>query len=193
VRNGIWKREENRGEEIQGKTIGIIGFGNMGSTFAKKLRGLEAKIIAYDKYLEIDSNEFDFVEQVSMEAVFESADIVSLHLPLSEETNYFADEKFFNAFKKPIYFINTARGKNVDTSALCDAMKNNKVKGAALDVLEYESSSFEKIDANHLPEPFKYLISSDRAILTPHIAGWTHESNIKIAEVLVNKIQSLVK
>ena len=188
VRNGIWKREENRGDEIQGKTIGIIGFGNMGKSFSKKLIGFEAKILAYDKYVEIESATFSNVEQVEMEAIFERCDIVSLHLPLSEETNYFADEHFFNAFKKPIYFINTARGKNVDTAALCNAMKNGKVKGAALDVIEYESTSFEKLDATQLPAPFQYLAASDKAILTPHIAGWTHESNIKIAEVLVEKI-----
>lgn len=193
VRNGLWRREENRGIELQGKTIAIIGFGNMGSTFAKRLRGFDVNILAYDKYITINKNAFPWVQQVELNEIYKHAEIVSLHLPLTAETNYFVDDKFLSSFSKPVWLINTARGKNVNTQALVEALKNGRVKGAALDVLEYEALSFEQLDASSFPEPFKYLVASDKVILSPHIAGWTHESNEKIAKVLAEKIINLYK
>jgi D-3-phosphoglycerate dehydrogenase len=189
VRNGIWIREGNRGTEIQGKTIGIIGYGNMGSAFAQRLKGFGVTVLAYDKYKKNFSDEY--AKEATLEELFEKADIVSLHLPLTEETHYIANNNFFKKFKKNIYLINTARGKNVKTDDLVENIKSGKVLGACLDVLEYESVSFEALDPNKMPEPFKYLIQSDKVILTPHIAGWTFESHEKIAETLVRKIKAL--
>jgi len=189
VRKGIWLREENRGREIQGKTIGIIGYGNMGMAFAQRLKGFDCKVLAYDKYKKDFSD--DYAKEATMVELFEEADIVSLHLPLTEETHYLANTYFFKKFKKNIYFINTARGKNVNTADLVEQIKTGKVLGACLDVLEYESVSFEALDASKLPEPFKYLIVSDKVVLTPHIAGWTFESHEKIAQTLVRKILAL--
>jgi len=193
VRNGIWKREENRGIEIQGKTIAVIGFGNMGKAFAKKLQGFDANIIVYDPYITISKSEFPYVTQVSLEEVFNQSDIISLHVPLTSETNQMVNESFLNSFKKEITLINTARGKVVNTQALVDGMKSGKVKYAALDVLEYESVSFENLDASKLPEAFQYLIKSDRVLLSPHIAGWTLESNVKIATTMANKMIAAFK
>ncbi|MEI2758827.1 MAG: NAD(P)-dependent oxidoreductase [Bacteroidia bacterium] len=186
VRKGIWLREENRGIELQGKTVGIIGFGNMGSAFAKKLSGFDVNIIAYDPYKTIDTVEYPYIKQVSLVQLQKEADIISLHVPLTTETKYMINDTFINLCKKEIYIINTARGKCVNTADLVKHLKTGKVKGTCLDVHEYETSSFEKLET--LPEPFEYLINSDKTILTPHIAGWTHESNKKIAEVLVKKI-----
>ena len=191
VRKGIWKREENRGDEIQGKTIGIIGFGNMGTAFAKKLQGFEAILLTYDPYITIDKQQYPYVQQVSLETIFEQADIISLHVPLTKETNKMVNADFLNKFKKPIRLINTARGKVVDTEGLMEAMKMEKVIAVALDVLEYETISFENIDASQLPIPYHYLINSERSILSPHIGGWTHESNEKIAQTLAKKITAL--
>lgn len=193
VRNGIWKREENRGVEIQGKTIAIIGFGNMGKTMAKKLQGFDANILVFDPYLTISEEEYPYVKQVALNQIFEQADIISLHVPLTEETNQMVNDDFLNSFEKEITVINTARGKVVNTQALVDALKSGKVKYAALDVLEYESVSFENLDASKLPEAFQYLIQSDRVLLSPHIAGWTLESNLKIATTLANKMIAVFK
>lgn len=191
VRKGIWIREGNRGTEIQGKTIAIIGYGNMGSAFAEKLSGFDANVIAYDKY-KIGFSEL-YIKEVQMDEVFREADILSLHVPLTDETRLMVNQDYLNKFQKPIYLINTARGQCVDTEALMDAVDKGKVQGAALDVLEYEKLSFENLDAANLPEPFKRLISSDKVILSPHIAGWTHESNLKMAKVLVEKIEKVWK
>ncbi|MFM7016207.1 MAG: NAD(P)-dependent oxidoreductase [Bacteroidota bacterium] len=193
VRNGIWKREENRGIEIQGKTVAVIGFGNMGKAFAKKLQGFECTILVYDPYLDINKAEFPYVTQVDLPKIYEDADIVSLHVPLTEETNQMVDHRFIYSFKKEITLINTARGKVVNTLSLVEAMNDKKVKYAALDVLEYEATSFENLDASQLPEAFQYLIQSDRVLLSPHIAGWTLESNIKIATILANKMIAVFK
>jgi D-3-phosphoglycerate dehydrogenase len=189
VREGVWIREGNRGREIQGKTIGIIGYGNMGSAFAQRLNGFDCTVLAYDKYLTKYSDEY--AKEVTMEELFEKADIVSLHLPLTDETHHLANNNFFKKFKKNIYLINTARGKNVKTDDLVEQLKSGKVSGACIDVLEYESVSFEALDASKLPEPFQYLIKSDKVVLTPHIGGWTYESHEKIAETLVKKIKLL--
>ena len=188
VRNGNWIREGNRGYELGGKTIGILGYGNMGQAFAKRLKGFDVQVLAYDKY---KTNYTDkFAVEASMESLFAETDILSLHLPLTDETNYLIDNEFFNAFHKPIYLINTARGKIVDTSAVVQNLKSGKVLGAALDVLEFEKYSFENLLSNqkNIPTSLSYLLKSEQVILSPHIAGWTHESNEKIASVLVDKI-----
>jgi len=186
VRKGIWKREENRGVELGGKIVGIIGYGNTGSAFARKLRGFDVKILAYDKYKSDFSNEF--VNEVSLEDLFENADIISLHIPLTDETRFMVDNNFISSFKKDIYLINTSRGKILKTSDLIHNLENNRVIGACLDVLEFEGLSFEDLDNVNLPVAFKQLIEMENVILSPHIAGWTHESNVKLSEVLANKI-----
>lgn len=187
VRNGKWIREGNRGLEIKGKTIGIIGYGNMGSAFAQRLKGFEANVIAYDKYKFNYSNEF--ITEKTMDDLFNQTDILSLHVPLTEETQFMVNNEYINRFKKDIYIINTSRGKVLKTDDLVKNMKTGKVLGAALDVLEYEQVSFENLhSANDLPEAFQYLIKSNKTVLTPHIAGWTHESNIKLSEFLADKI-----
>jgi len=183
VKKGIWLREENRGEEILGKTFGIIGYGNMGKAVAKRLSGFGCKTIFYD----IKPNLSDeFAAQVSFQELQENADILSLHTPLTEDTLYMIDEEFISKMKKNFYFINTARGKNLKTSALVNALKSGKIKGACLDVLEYEKTSFENLETKN--EDLEYLLNSEKAIITPHIAGWTHESKIKLAQVIVDKI-----
>lgn len=186
VRKGIWKREENRGVELGGKTVGIIGYGNTGSAFARKLRGFDVKILAYDKYKKGFSNEF--VTETSLEDLFENADIVSLHIPLTEETRFMVNHNFISSFKKNIYLINTSRGRILRTSDLIKNLDNAKVIGACLDVLEFEGLSFENLDNENLPTEFKQLIKKDNVILSPHIAGWTYESNVKLSEVLAKKI-----
>ena len=186
VRTVKWLREENRGVELGGKTIGIVGYGNTGSSFAKKLSGFGVNILVYDKYKKNFGSEF--VKESSLEEIFEKADVLSLHIPLTEETNYLVNDAFINKFKKNIYVINTSRGRCLNTADLVKNLKSGKVLGACLDVLEYEAVSFEEIDFSKIPEPMQYLVKSDKVILTPHIAGWTHESNVKIAEVLAGKI-----
>jgi D-3-phosphoglycerate dehydrogenase / 2-oxoglutarate reductase len=186
VRQGIWLRAENRGLEIKGKTVAIIGYGNMGSAFAKRLRGFECRILAYDKYKTGFSD--IFVEETTMKTIFEKADILSLHVPLTHETTWLVDNKYLNRFSKNILLINTARGKVVKTADLVKKLKSGKVIGAALDVLEYEKLSFEGIESSQLPEDFQYLINSDDVVLSPHIAGWTHESHYKLAKVIADKI-----
>ncbi|PLX23712.1 MAG: hydroxyacid dehydrogenase, partial [Salinivirgaceae bacterium] len=191
VRNGIWRREENRGAEIKGKTIGIIGFGNMGSTFAKKLQGMEMQILAYDKYKKNYAPAY--VKETSLEKLFKESDIISLHVPLTEETRFMVNDDFLKRFSKQIIVINTARGKVLQTEALVKAMKSGKVTGACLDVLEYEATSFENLFSEKLPEAFEYLKNSERVILSPHIAGWTHESNVKLSSILAEKIIEYMK
>lgn len=191
VRNGIWLRAENRGYEIKDKTVGIIGFGNMGSAFAKKLSGFECRILAYDKYKTGFGNES--VTEASMQELRDNCDILSIHLPLTAETQYLVNEAFLAGFKKDIYFINTARGKCVHTGDLVNALKSGKIKGACLDVLEYEKVSFEGIAAGNMPEPMRYLVDSERVILSPHIAGWTHESNYKMSRLIAEKMLAVLK
>ncbi len=186
VRQGIWKRAENRGYEIGGKTIGIIGMGNMGSAFAQRLQGFDCKILAYDKYKTVSSNHY--ITAATLDQIYEQADIVSIHLPLTAETTNYINDEFINSFKKNIYVINTARGKCLHTADLVKHLKSGKVLGACLDVLEYESVSFEQFAVDELPEPMQYLIKSDQVILTPHIAGWTHESNYKLSKCIAEKM-----
>ena len=191
VRSGKWNRELNRGIELKGKTVGIIGYGNMGSSFAECLKGFSCKILAYDKYKSGFGNQY--VTEATLDELKEKADVISIHTPLTDETHFMLNNDFFNALKKPAYIINTARGKCLNTVHLVEQIKSGKILGACLDVLEYESVSFEKINSATFPEPLKWLINSDKVVLTPHIAGWTHESNFKIAEVLVKKICSVFK
>ena len=189
VREGKWIREENRGIELMGKTVGIIGYGNMGSAFAERLRGFGVKVLVYDRYKKGFEN--DIIIETTLENIFKETDILSLHTPLTKETAYFINDSFINNFKKKIYIINTARGKCLNTADLVKNIKSGKVTGACLDVLEYEMVSFENLDSSNLPEAFQYLIKSDKVVLSPHIAGWTKESNEKIAKVLAQKIINL--
>jgi D-3-phosphoglycerate dehydrogenase len=191
VRRGLWLREENRGIEIEGKTVGIIGYGNMGSAFAEKISGFGATVIAYDKYKTGFSN--GFVSEVSLETLFEQTDILSLHVPLTEETRFMVHREFLEKFKKPVWLINTSRGKVVKTSDLVGALRSGKVKGACLDVLEFEGLSFENLEADKLPQAFSDLVQMENVILSPHVAGWTHESNRKLATTIVRKVAALLK
>ncbi|MDP6909823.1 MAG: NAD(P)-dependent oxidoreductase, partial [Flavobacteriales bacterium] len=171
VRNGLWLREENRGEEILGRTIGIIGYGNTGTAFAKRLVGFGVLTYAYDKYKKgfTDSH----VIETNMESIYQEAEIISLHVPLTEETTHMVNDEFFDCLSSPIYLINTSRGAVVDTEALVRAMESGKVLGACLDVLEYEKFNFERIENSDLPEAMQYLLNSNKVVLTPHVAGWT--------------------
>ncbi|MGA9211925.1 2-hydroxyacid dehydrogenase [Kaistella sp.] len=183
VKNGIWKREENRGDELLGKTFGIIGYGNMGKATAKRLSGFGVNVIFHDILPNLSD---EFATQVSLETLKKEADIISLHLPITKETHYLFDEKFISEMAKDFYFVNTARGENVNTKDLVEALKSGKIKGAALDVLEYEKPSFENIATKN--EDLEYLLHSEKAIVTPHIAGWTIQSKEKLAQVIVDKI-----
>lgn len=189
VRNGIWLREENRGYEIEGKTVGIIGYGNMGKAFAKKLQGFDCQVLCYDIKRQVGNQD---ATQVSLEELQQKTDILSLHTPLTPETTNMIDAAFIARFKKPFWFINTARGKSVITSDLVAALHTGKILGAGLDVLEYEKSSFENLfqEDGKMPEAFQYLIKSNKVLLSPHIAGWTIESKEKLAQTIVNKIKN---
>lgn len=189
VRQGIWIRDNNRGTEIKGKTVALIGYGNTGTEFARRLMGFGANVMAYDKYKTGFGTEH--VKEVQMEEVFSEADILSLHVPLTEETFHLINKEYITRFRKPIYLINTSRGQCVNTSDLMDAIDSGKVQGAALDVLEIEKLSFENLDTSNIPDTFKRLFHSEKVILSPHIAGWTHESHYKLAKVLVEKIRDL--
>lgn len=187
VREGKWLREANRGIELDGKTVGIIGYGNTGKAFAKKLSGFDVTVLCYDIKPDVDDKN---CKQVSLEELQTRADIVSLHTPQTPLTLGMVNSQFINQFKKPFWFINTARGKSVITKDLVTALKSGKILGAGLDVLEYEKTSFENLFSSELPEAFQYLIKSENVILTPHIAGWTVESKEKLAQTIVNKIKA---
>lgn len=186
VRKGVWDREGNRGVELDGKTVGIIGFGNNGSAFAKKLVGFDVEVYAYDKYKSDFGSEQ--VTECDLDTIFERCDVVSFHIPQNEETLFMANEAFFNKFQKSIYVINLARGKIIQTSALVAALKSGKVLGACLDVLEYESSSFENAFYEQNSPSLDYLLKSDQVLFSPHVGGWTNESYFKLSNVLADKI-----
>ena len=188
INKGFWNRESNRGEELKGKTIGIIGYGHNGKATAEKLVSFGLTILYYDKYAQVPDNKH--IKSASLATIFNEADVVSLHLPLTEETHYFADSDFFTAFRKPIYFLNIARGKIVDTSALVTALKSGIVKAAGLDVPEYEETNFERLLNDQHSEHLAFLKQAPNVILTPHIAGWTMESNFLLSDVLADKILS---
>ena len=188
IRSGKWLREANRGIELDGKTVGIIGYGNMGKSFAKKLRGFEVEVLCYDIKPNVgDEN----AQQVSLAALQEKATVLSLHTPQTPLTNQLVNAEFIKNFKHNFWLINTARGTAVATEDLVYALKTGKVLGAGLDVLEYEKSSFESLfsDAS-FPEAFRYLISAPQVVLSPHVAGWTQESHEKLAQTIVDKIKA---
>ena len=186
IKNGKWLREENRGWELDGKTVGIIGYGNMGKSFAKKLRGFDCNVICYDI---LPDKGDENAKQVTLVDFFRQADIVSLHTPQTPQTEKMINTAFINSFAKSFWLLNTARGKSVVTDDLVHALQNGKVLGAGLDVLEYEKASFEDFFSDgQMPESFKYLLEADNVILTPHIAGWTLESKEKLAQIIVDKI-----
>ena len=187
VRNGKWDREGNRGMELEGKTVGIIGYGNMGKAFAKKLKGFDVEVICYDLVGGVgDEN----ARQVGIMEFKQRSEVVSLHVPQTPSTISMINTDFLKDFKNPLWLINTARGKCVVTEDLVVAMKEGKVLGAGLDVLEYEKKSFEDMfGGSELPEAFTYLIKANNVLLTPHVAGWTVESKIKLAQTVVDKIK----
>ena len=188
VKSGQWKREANRGHELEGKTIGIIGYGNMGKSFAKKLRGFDVTVLCHDILPNMgDSN----ANQVSLSELQERADVLSLHTPWTPETDKMINADFINQFKKSFWLINTARGNSVVTADLVEALKSGKILGAGLDVLEYEKLSFETLFEGEKPAAFEYLLQAENVLLTPHIAGWTFESHQKLAQTIVDKIKAI--
>ena len=194
IRNGKWLREENRGIELDGKTIGLIGYGNMGKSFAKKLRGFDVEVLCYDLKPGVSDEN---CAQVSLEEIQEKSDVLSLHTPETELTKNMIDSEFINRFQKNFWLINTARGSSVVTQDLVSALQSGKVLGAGLDVLEYEKSSFENLFKRNstsaeveLPEAFQSLVNSDNVLLSPHVAGWTLESKRKLAQTIVDKIKN---
>ena len=185
VKSGQWNRESNRGTELDGKTVGIIGYGNMGKSFAKKLSGFDVEVLCYD----ILPNKGDEnAKQVSLQEIQQKADVLSLHIPWTPETDKMVNTTFINQFSKPFWFINTARGKSVVTADLVSALQSGKILGAGLDVLEYEKLSFETLFEGEKPAAFEYLLNANNVLLSPHIAGWTFESKEKLAQVIVDKI-----
>ena len=187
VRKGIWKRTENWGTELKGKTIGVIGYGFMGEAFVQRLMGFGVKVLVYDKYKSNYVQGINYITESNMNDLFIESDVLSLHLPLTNETKHLVNSEFIQRFQKNIYLINTARGGIVNLSDLAEEIKRGKVLGACLDVFEFEDVSFETTQTENTEE-MKYLTQSDRVLLSPHIAGWTHESNEKIARVLGEKI-----
>ena len=189
VRNGKWDREGNRGVELEGKVVGIIGYGNMGKAFAKKLKGFDVdEVICYD----IEGGvEDENARQVGIMELHQRTDVLSLHVPQTASTIGMINSEFLNKFHKNIWIINTARGKCIKTEDLVSALKAKKVLGAGLDVLEYEKSSFENMfTGDGLPEAFEYLTKADNVLLSPHVAGWTVESKTKLAQTIVDKVKS---
>ena len=189
VRNGKWNREGNRGLELEGKVVGIVGYGNMGKAFAKKLKGFDVdEVICYD----IEGGvEDDNARQVGIMELHQRTDVLSLHVPQTEKTIGMVNSEFINKFHSSFWVLNTARGKCINTTDLVKSLKSGKILGAGLDVLEYEKSSFEDMFTDKkLPEAFQYLIKAENVLLTPHVAGWTVESKIKLAQTVVNKIKA---
>lgn len=186
VKAGQWNRESNRGIELEGKTVGLIGYGNMGKAFAKKLKGFDCTVFCYDIKAGVgDANG----TQVSLETLQEMADVVSLHTPWTPLTDKMVNTTFIKQFKKPFWLINTARGKSVVTAHLVAALKNGQILGAGLDVLEYEKLSFESLfNSEEKPKALAELLAMDNVLLSPHVAGWTVESKFKLAQTIVEKI-----
>jgi D-3-phosphoglycerate dehydrogenase len=189
IKKGQWNRESNRGHELDGKTVGIIGYGNMGKAFAKKLRGFDVEVICHDILPNVgDTN----AKQVTLEELQQKTDVLSLHIPWTPETDKMVNADFIASFSNPFWLINTSRGKNVVTADLVQALESGKILGAGLDVLEYEKLSFETLfNDKNTPEAFDYLLKSSKVLLSPHIAGWTFESHERLAQVIVDKIKLL--
>ena len=188
VRHGVWKREDNRGDELDGKTVGIIGYGNTGKALAKKLRGFDVEVIFHDIK---DGLEDAYAKQVTLNNLKERADVISLHVPLTELTNKMVDQEFINSIKKSFYLINTSRGNCVVIRDLLEGLNSGKVIAAGLDVLEYEQKSFESLFLeDEIPQDFQNLLKQQNVILTPHIAGWTRQSKVKLSQTIVDKIKA---
>ncbi len=185
VREGRWVRRENTGTELQYLTVGLVGYGNMGQMTARRLSGFGCRVITHDRFRTNYGD--DYAEEVSLEALQREADVVSLHVFL-EGNHHYANADWFQAFSKPFYLINTARGQVVNTHDLVQAMETGQVLGAALDVNEYEEQSFVALNPDQLPQPYQYLRNSDRTVLTPHIAGWSYEAEEGHARTLYRKI-----
>lgn len=188
VQKGIWDREGNRGEELDGKTVGIVGYGNMGKAFARKLAGFDTEVICYDIVGGVGD---DYARQVGIMELQQRTDVLSLHVPQTPLTVNMVNTEYIRKFHKPFWLLNTARGKCVKTDDLVAALKSGKVLGAGLDVLEYEKTSFESLfSKGELPEAFQYLIQAENVLLTPHVAGWSKESKVKLAQTVLDKISS---
>ncbi len=186
VHAGHWNRESNRGTELDGKIVGLIGYGNTGKAFAKKMKGFNCTVLCHDIKEDVGNKN---ATQVSLKTIQEMADVLSLHTPWTPLTEKMVDAEFISKFSKPFWFLNTARGKSVVTADLVEALKNGKILGAGLDVLEYEKSSFESLfSGDNIPPAFSELLKMDNVILTPHVAGWTVESKQKLAETIFEKI-----
>ena len=189
VKEGLWFREKNRGFEIEGKTVAIIGMGNTGKSFAKKISSFNCKVFFYDIDEKIKSK---YAKKSSLDFLYKNADIVSLHLPHTINNIDLFNKEFIQKFDKPFWLINTSRGKIVNTPDLVDALNEKKILGAGLDVIDIESSSFNNIEKGLNPY-FNELINLKNVIITPHIAGWTFESNVKLSQIIIDKIKSLLK
>lgn len=190
VKSGQWRREVHRGIELEGKTVGLIGYGNMGKAFAKKLSGFDCEVLCYDILENVgDEN----ARQVSLDELQRKADVLSLHTPWTPLTDKMVDKDFINAFTKAFFLINTARGKSVVSEDLVAALKSQKIQGAGLDVLEYEKLSFENLftDQEAMPDALRYLLQAENVLLTPHVAGWTQESKRKLSQTIVDKILAI--
>ena len=188
VQKGIWDREGNRGEELDGKTVGIVGYGNMGKAFARKLAGFDTEVICYDIIGGVGDQ---YARQVGIMELQQRTDVLSLHVPQTPLTVNMINTEYINQFHKPFWLLNTARGKCVKTDDLVAALKSGKVLGAGLDVLEYEKTSFESLfSKGELPEAFQYLIQAENVLLSPHVAGWSKESKVKLAQTVLDKISN---
>ena len=188
IQNGQWLREEHRGWELEGKTVGIIGYGNTGRQFAKKLVGMEVKTLCYDIREGLGDQ---YATQVNMDTLLLKAEVISLHLPQDESTVGLINKRFISSISNPFWLLNTSRGKIVDTEALVEGLKREKVLGAGLDVLEYESRSFSNtFEKNNYPSALRYLLNAENVLLSPHVGGWTHESYLKLATTIIDKIKT---
>ena len=186
IQQGEWLRETHRGEELEGKTVGIIGYGNMGKSFAKKLHGFDVDEVIY--YDILPKTPDRYARQVSREELQNKAQVLSLHTPQTPETIGMINAAFLAKMQQPFWLINTARGSAVETAALVEALKQGKVKGAALDVLEYEKSSFENLFEKEDRQDLNFLLQAPNVLLSPHVAGWTQESHRKLAQSIVDQI-----